>query len=329
MQQQGPQSTTDPRQIMGGQTPRSIVPSGNGQPLERIAAMRRSNVEGVNTMQTQSPKSFPRHTQGQAMQRMPLPPQSPGTLGEEQQQTAYPVQGHRMPQTVPMSPGQRAAVPGVQLMAKSSQPTSVGMPGNAHPPQSPLSRSLFPPPRPIQPSSSRPAQIPTPTGFIPRASSSAETSLHRPTATYQQPAPSYPQQQKIRPAPPAYNSRPTYHGSYPPLAPKPAPDMGVQFSQQDQARKQIPTSTVAVGRYNGPPAIPSSSLQRAAAVRQNFQPQAPPPSMPPSPLLSPTLGSGQPFASPQHDLRGGFAVRNIRPTVALDSRQSQKEPLPG
>lgn len=328
MQHQGPQTATDRRPIMGGQViQRTIVPSDKEQSRERLAAVRRASVEGMNSLPGQNPQSFPHpHNQGQVMQRIPFPPQSPG---EHQQQTAYPAKGHPMPETVSISPGQRTA-PGAQLMAKPPHPTPGGAPGNVHSPQSPHSRSPLPPPRPIQPPTTRPAQTPPPTGFMPRAPSPAEPPSFRPTAVYRQPAPSYPQQQSIRPAPPAYNSRPTYHGSYPPLAPKPAPAMNVQFTQQSQARNQVPSSsTTAVGRYPGSPPVPSSPLQRVEAVRQNFQPQTSPPNMPPSPLLSPSVGSGQPFASPQQDLPGGFTGRNGRPTLVQDSRQANKDPLAG
>ena len=324
MQQQSPQTVADPRQMMGGQMQRNIVPLDKNQSLERLAAMRRASVEGVNASPGQNSQSFPNHNQGQAMQRIPLPPQSPGPPREaNHQQIAYPVQGHRMPQTVPITPGQRAT-PDAQLMAKSPQPSRGGIAGNVHPPPSPLSRSPLPPPRPIQPPTARPDQTPPP-GFMPRTPSPAEPSSYQTTAAYRQPAPSYPQQQNIRPAPPAYNSRPAFHGNYPPLAPKPAPGMNVQLTQQSQPRNQVPSNSTAVaGRYPGSPAVPSSPLQQ-----QNFQPQVPPSNLPPSPLLSSSLSSGQPFGSSQRELPGGFASRDIRPTVAQDSRQATKRPLTG
>ena len=320
MQLKSPQTAADPRQMVAGQIQRSTVPSGKEQPLDRLAAMHRASVEGVNTMLNQNPQSLSHHNQGQAVQRMPFPPQSPGPPRQEHvQQTVYPVQGQRMPQTVPVLPGQRAA----------PQPVPVGVPGNVQSPQSqlPVSRSPLPPPRPIQPPVAQPSQTPPPTGFVPRASSLAEPPSYRSTAAYRQPAPPYTQQQNIniRPAPPAYNSRPAYHGSYPPLAPKPAPGTNVQLTQQSQVRNQLPSSGTPAPavRYPSSPVVPSSPLQR-----QNFQPQTPPPNMPPSPLPSSTLASGQPFASSQHDLPGGFTGRNIRPKVAQD-RQANRAPLTG
>ena len=315
MQPKGPQTASDPRQMVAGQIQRSVVPSGKEQPLDRLGAMRRTSVEGVNTMLNQNPQSLSHHNQGQPVQRMPFPPQSPVPPRQEHvQQTVYPVQGHGMPKTVPVLPGQRVA----------PQPAPVGVAGNVQSPQSQLSRSPLPPPRPIQPPVAQPSQTPPPTGFVQRAPSHAEPSPHRSTAAYRLPAPPYTQQQNIntciRPAPPAYNSRPAYHGSYPPLAPKPAP--GTQLTQQSQARSQLPSSGTPA-RAGGYPVVPSSPLQR-----QNFQPQTPPPNMPPSPLPSSTLVSGPPFATSQHDLPGGFAGRNIRPKVAQD-RQGNREPLTG
>lgn len=312
-QQQKPQTAVDPRQVMVGQMQRSTVSSGKEQSLDRQAAMRRASVEGLNVMPNQNPQSLQHHNQGQAM---PLPPQSTGPpRGDHLQQTARPVQGLRMPQKVPISPVQRAA----------PQPAVVGMPVNVHSPQNSFSRSSLPPPRPLQPPIVQPSQTPPPTGVVARAPTPVEPSPYRSTATYRQPAPPYSQQQNIRPAPPAYNSRPAYHGSYPPLAPKPAPGVTVQLTQQSQAKNQVPSSSTAVvGRYPGSPQLPSSPLQR-----QNFLPQTPPSNIPPSPLLSLSVATGQPFASSQQDLPGGFAGRSIRPKVAQDSRPANREPLTG
>ena len=297
---------------MVGQMQRTIVATGNEQPLERITAMRRASVEGVNPLPGQSTQSIQYQSQGQAVQRTSLPSPSPGPLRDEKQLTTYPAQGIQ-PQTVPMLPGQRMAVPGAQLMAKQSQGGTVGMTGNSRPPQNPLSRSPLVPLRPIQPSTAQPAQTTPPTSSVRRPSLAAE-----PPAGYQQSPPPYPQQHNIRPAPPAYNSRPTYYGNYPPLAPKPAPEMTVQLSQQYQARKQIPPNTVAIGRHARP--VPSSPLQQSDAGRQNFQPQVPPLNIARSPLVPPNLASGQPFSRSQQDVHGGLT----QTAVGQDSRQSTR-----
>ena len=147
---------------MVGQMQRTIVATGNEQPLERITAMRRASVEGVNPLPGQSTQSIQYQSQGQAVQRTSLPSPSPGPLRDEKQQTTYPAQGIQ-PQTVPMLPGQRMALPGAQLMAKPPQGVTVGMTGNGRPPQSPLSRSPLVPPRPIQPSTAQPAHTTPPT----------------------------------------------------------------------------------------------------------------------------------------------------------------------
>lgn len=312
IQQQVPQTTTDCRQMMAGQMQRTIAPTGNEQPLERITAMHRASVEGVTSLPGQSTKSIQYQSQGQAVQRNSLPSPSPGPLREEKQQTTHPVQGIQ-PQTVPMLPGQRMAVPGAQLMAKPPQGATADMTGNGRPPQSPLSRSPLVPPRPIQPSTAQPAQTTPPTSSVQRLSLAAE-----PLAGYQQSPPPYPQQHNIRPAPPAYNSRPTYYGNYPPLAPKPAPEMTVQLSQQYQARKQIPSNTVSTGRQARP--VPSSPLQQSDSGRQNIQPQVPPLNIIRSPLVPPSLASGQPFSRSQQDVHGGLT----QTAVGQDSRRSTR-----
>ena len=306
------QTATDSRQMMVGQMQRIIAPTGNEQPLERITAMRRASVEGVNPLPGQSTQSMQYQSQGQAVQRTSLSSPSPGPLREEKQQTTYPVQGIQ-PQTVPMLPDQRMTVPGAQLIAKPPQGATVGMTGNGRPPQSLLSRSPLVPPRPIQPSTAQPGQTTPLTSSVRRPSSAAE-----PPAGYQQSPPPYPQQHNIRPAPPAYNSRPTYYGNYPPLAPKPAPEMTVQLSQQYQARKQIPSNTVATGRHARP--VPGSPLQQSDAGRQNFLPQVPPVNVARSPLVPPNLASGQLFTRSQQDVHGGLT----QTAVGHDSRQSTR-----
>lgn len=311
---------------MGGQMQRNISPADKGQSLERIAAMRRASAEGVSALQGQNPQTFQhRHNQGQAMQRMPLSPQSTVPTREEAPQQS----GHRMPPTIPASPGQRGASGAFspQLMAKSPQPAPVGLPGHVRSPQSSLTRSPLPPPRPVQPNMPRPAQTPPP--FMQRPLSPAESSSYRPTAAYRQPAAPFPQQQNMRPLPPAYSGRHTSLSSYPPLAPKPAPGMNVQFSQESQARKQVPLNAVVAGSYSGTQQVPRSPLQRGEPPRQNFQPHVPLSNTPPSPLLAPSSGSGQPFVTSQPGLPGVLGGRNIRPVMGQDSRQASRESFAG
>lgn len=319
--QQNLQTVANQRQVIGGQTQISIGSTDKAQSLERVAAMRRASVEGANTFQGQNPQAFQHHNQGQVMQRMPISPQSPGSPRDAHQQQMV----HGMPPTVPASPGQRGS-PG----AFSAQPISAGLPANPRSPQIPLVRSPLPSSRPVQPHTPQPAQTPPSAGFMQRPISTGEPSSYRPTAAYRPPAPPFPQQQNIRPSPPAYSGRPPYHGSYPPLAPKPAPGVNVQFSQESQLRKQVPSNTAVGGSYPGTPQVPRPPFQRGeATTRQNFPPQAPLPNMPPSPLLSPSSRSGQPFMSSQSDLPGGVGGRNIRPAPVKDSRQASREPFAG
>lgn len=314
VKQQDLQAPVDHRQMISGQMQKNISPTDKGQSLERLAAIRRANVEGISALQRQNVQGFKHHqNQGQALQRVPLSPQSAGPQRVEHPQQT----GQRMPPMVPASPGQRGA-PG------TPQPAPVCLPGNVRSPQSSLTRTPLPPPRPIQPNMPRPAQTTPPTGPMQRPLSPAEPSSYRPTAAYRQPTPPYPQQQNVRPLPPAYSGRHTSLTSYPPLAPKPAPGMNVQFSQDSQARKQVPSNTAIAGSYPGAQQVPRSPLHRGEATRQTFQPHVPIPNTPSSPLLAPSMGSRQPFASSQPDVPG-----NIRPGLGQDSRQVNREPLPG
>lgn len=321
MKQQDLQAHVDHRQTVGGQMQKNIGLTDKGQSLERLAAMRRASAEGMGALQGQNVQAFQHHqNQGPVMQRVPLSPQSPGP-----QRVEHPLQtGHCMPPTVPASPGQRGAAG-----TFSPQPAPVCLPGNARSPQNPLTRTPLPPPRPVQPNMPRPAQTPPPVGLMQRPLSPAEPSSYRPTAAYRQPTPPFPQQQNMRPLPPAYSGRHTSLTSYPPLAPKPAPGINVQLSQESQARKQVPSNTAIAGSYPGTQQVPRSPLQRGEATRENFQPHVPIPNMPPSPLLAPSMGSGQPFASSQPDLPGGLGIRNIRPGLGQESRQANRESLPG
>ena len=304
MKQQDLQAPVDHRQVISGQMQKNSGPTDKGQSLERIAAIRRASVEGMGALQRQNVQGFQHHqNQGQVMQRVPLSPQSTGPQRVEHPQQT----GHHMPQMVPASPGQKGA-PG------TPQPAPVCLPGNVRSPQSPLTRTSLPPPRPVQPNMPRPAQTPPPAGPM-RPLSPAESTSYRPTASYRQSTPSFPQQQNLRPLPPAYSGRHTSLTSYPPLAPKPAPAMNV---------KQVPSNTANAGSYPVAQQVARSSLHRGEATRQNFQPQVPIPNTPPSPLLAPSMGSRQPFASSQPDLPG-----NIRPGLGQDSRQVNREPLPG
>lgn len=312
MQQQD-QVPVDQRQMMAGQIQRNSGPTDKGQSLERLAAMRRASVEGVSALQGQNLQSFQHHhNQGQVMQRMPLSPQSLGPLRGEPPQQA----GHHMPPTLPASPGQKGSSGAFspQLMTRAPQPAPAGSP------QSALTRSPLPPPRPVQPNMPRPSQTPAP--FMQRPLSPAEPSSYRPTAAYRQPAPPFPQQQSMRPAPPAYSGRHTSLSSYPPLAPKPTPGVNVPFSQDSQVRKQIPSNNVS-GSYQSTQQVPRSPLQRGEPTRQNFQPV---PNTPPSPLLA--TSTGQRFTS-QPNIPDGLRGRNIRPSMGHDSRQASRESLPG
>ena len=314
MKQQDLQAPGDHRQMISGQMQKNIGPTDKGQSLERLAAIRRASVEGMGALQRQNVQGIQHHqNQGQALQRVSLSPQNAGP-----QRVGHPQQtGHHMPPMVPASPGQRGA-------PRTPQPAPVCLPGNVRSPQSPLARTPLPPPRPIQPNMPRPAQTTPPTGPMQRHLSPAEPSSYRPTAAYRQSTPPYPQQQNLRPLPPAYSGRHTSLTSYPPLAPKPAPGMNVQFSQESQARKQVPSNTVVAGSYHGAQQVPRSPLHRGEATRQTFQPHVPIPTTPPSPLLSPSMGSREPIASSQPDLPG-----NTRPGLGQDSRQVNREPLPG
>lgn len=302
LQQQNLQNVANQRHMIGGQIQRSLGPTDKAQTLERVAAMRRASVEGSNALQAQNPQVLQHHTHGQIMQRMPISPQSPGPPRGDQQQMA-----HSMPSTVQASPAQsiRAVVP--------RSPVS---------PQMPLVRSPLPTTRPTQPLTSQPTQTPPSVGFMQRPVTAAEPSSYRPTAAYRQPAPAFPQQQSIRPAPPAYSGRPLYHGAYPPLAPKPAPGVNVQFSQENQLRKQVSSSTAVSGSHPGTPQVPRPSFPRGdVATRQTFPPHVPVVNTPPSPVLPPSSRSGQPFRSSQPDLSGVHSGRNIRPGPVKESRQ--------